>query len=103
ELDLPLCREAFIDREYTSDGNLQSRKIPGSVIRDPARAAGRAVRMVLDEEIVSVDGVRMPTAFDSLCVHGDEPTAIAVARAVRAGLEEAGVSIMTIPELMAAR
>lgn len=100
-LDLPLAREAFIDRMYDDDGNLQSRTIAGSVIRDPQVAAERAVRMVLDGEIISVNGKRMPTRFDSLCLHGDEPTAIAVATAARKGMEAAGIGIVTLPEMMA--
>lgn len=101
KLDLPLSREAFIDRMYDDDGNLQSRTVPTAVIKDPAVAAERAVRMVLDGEIISVNGKKMPTKFDSLCVHGDEPTAIAVASAARKGMEAAGIEIVTLPEMMA--
>lgn len=100
-LDLPLSREAFIDRLYDDNGNLASRTNPATVIKDPKVAAERTVRMVQDGEIISINGKVMPTKFDSLCVHGDEPTAIAVAAAVRKALEEAGVEIVTIPELMA--
>lgn len=103
ELGLPLCREAFVDREYDSDGNLRSRRKPDSMIKDPQRAAERVVRMVLDETIVSIDGKPMPTRFDTLCVHGDEPTAIAVARACRDALVAAGIALLPIPDLMAAR
>jgi UPF0271 protein len=56
---------------------------------------------VLDGEIISVNGKKMPTKFDSLCLHGDEPTAIAVATAVRTGMEDAGIKIVTLPEMMA--
>lgn len=100
ELDLPLAREAFIDRLYDDDGNLLSRTDPRAVIKDPELAAARTVRMVLDGEIVSVNGTKMPTAFDSLCIHGDEPTAIAVAQACCAALREAGVELVSIPEMM---
>ncbi|CAN2975521.1 hypothetical protein METHPM2_3460001 [Pseudomonas sp. PM2] len=57
--------------------------------------------MVFDGEIISVNGKRMPTRFDSLCLHGDEPTAIAVASAVRKGMEAAGIKVVTLPEMMA--
>ena len=99
-LNLPLAREAFVDRQYTDAGTLQSRSAPGSVIHDPSLAAKRAVRMVLDGEITAASGRKLPASFESLCVHGDEPTAIAVARAVRAGLEQAGVAVVTIPEMV---
>lgn len=98
-LNLPIAREAFVDRLYDDDGNLTSRKIPGSVIHDPKFAQERVVRMVLDQEIISRNGKRMPTKIDSLCVHGDEPTAIAVARAAREGLEAAGVRIVPLTEM----
>lgn len=100
-LSLPLAREAFIDRMYDDDGNLQSRKIQGSVLKDPAVAAARCVEMVTTGEIVSATGKRMPTKFESLCVHGDEPTAIAVAKACREALEKAGVKVVTLPEMLA--
>lgn len=100
-LDLPLAREAFIDRMYDDDGNLQSRSVPTAVIKDPAVAAERAVRMVLDGEIIAASGKKLPTRFDSLCLHGDEPTAIAVATAVREAMEKAGIKIVTLPAMMA--
>jgi 5-oxoprolinase (ATP-hydrolysing) subunit A len=99
-LGLPVVREAFIDREYEDDGNLASRKIPGTVITDPEKAAERVVRMVHEKEIVSRHGKRMAIDFHSLCIHGDEPTAVPVARACRAALEASGVEIVTIPELV---
>lgn len=100
ELGLPIAREAFIDRHYDDGGNLQSRTIVGSVIRDAAIAAERAVRMVLDREILSFSGRRMPTGFESLCIHGDEPTAIAVARACHDAMRGAGIDVVTIPEMV---
>lgn len=100
KLGLPVVREAFIDREYENDGNLASRKIPGAVIRDPQRAAARVVRMVHEKRIISREGKTIPTDFHSLCIHGDEPTAVPVARACREALEESGVQIVTIPELV---
>jgi UPF0271 protein len=95
-LGLPVAREAFVDRLYEDDGNLTSRKISDAVIKDASFASERAVRMVLDQAIVSRHGKRMPTRIDSLCVHGDEPTAIAVARAARAALEVAHVRVVPL-------
>lgn len=100
KLALPLAREAFIDRMYDDDGNLQSRKIAGSVIKDAAIASARCVEMVTTGEIVAASGKRLTAKFESLCVHGDEPTAIAVAQACRAALENAGVQIVTLPEML---
>ncbi|MEM6421717.1 MAG: 5-oxoprolinase subunit PxpA, partial [Pseudomonadota bacterium] len=98
---LTVGREAFVDRTYEDDGTLTPRSMPGSVIRDPAVAAERVVAMVRDETIVSRHGAPLPIGFDSLCVHGDEATAVAVARAAREALEADGVEIVTLPDMLA--
>ena len=99
KLGLKVAREAYCDRLYDDDCNLTSRKIPGAVIHDPAVAAERVVHMVVNGEIISRTGKRIPQHIDTLCVHGDEPTAIALAGAVRAALEAAGVKIVPLPEM----
>jgi UPF0271 protein len=99
ELGLPVAREGFCDRLYDDDGNLTSRKVPGSVLHDPEVVKDRVVRMVLDEEIVSRNGKRLPVRLDTLCVHGDEPGAVAIARAARNGLEAAGIRVVPLPEM----
>jgi 5-oxoprolinase (ATP-hydrolysing) subunit A len=96
KLGLRVAREGFCDRLYDDDGNLTSRSIPGSVIKDPAAATKRVVDMVRNGEILSRNGKRIARSIDTLCVHGDEPTAIALARAVRTGLETAGVEIVPL-------
>lgn len=98
-LGLRVAREGFCDRLYDDDGNLTSRSIPGAVIKDPAVAAKRVVDMVRNGEIVSRNGKRIACKIDTLCVHGDEPTAVELARAVRAGLEAAGVEIVPLTEM----
>lgn len=102
ELGLPVACEAFADRTYEDDGTLTPRRIAGSVIRDPALAAERSVRMVLDQELVSRTGNRLPCRVDTLCVHGDEPSALAVATAVRDALTAAGLRLLPLPEALAA-
>jgi UPF0271 protein len=99
ELGLPLAREGFCDRLYEDDGNLTSRKVPGSVLTDPDIVRERVVNMVLNEEIVSRHGKRLRVRLDTLCVHGDEPTGVIVARAAREGLEAAGVRVIPLPEM----
>ena len=64
DIGVPLSREAFIDRLYDDDGNLASRSNPASVIKDPVLAAERTVRMVLDGEIISMSGKKMPTKIE---------------------------------------
>jgi 5-oxoprolinase (ATP-hydrolysing) subunit A len=99
ELGLPLAREGFCDRLYDDDGNLTSRKIPGAVLHDPDEIRDRVVAMVLNDEIVSRTGKHLRVRLDTLCLHGDEPSAVVAARAVRAGLEAAGVRIVPLPEM----
>ncbi len=99
ELGLRVALEGFCDRQYEDDGNLTSRKIPGSVIKDPAEAARRVVRMVVENTITSRSGKSIPCKLHSLCVHGDEPTAVALARSVREALEAAGVQLVPLTDI----
>lgn len=98
-LGLAVAREGFADRQYDDDGNLASRTIPGTVLKDPRAATEQSVRMIRDGEIVSRNGKRLKVEIDTICVHGDEPTAVAVAGAVRKGLEEAGIRVVPLTEM----
>ena len=97
-LSLPLASEGFPDRRYDDAGNLASRSIPGSVIKDPQAAAEQALRMA-QGEVVSLAGKRVKVRTDTLCVHGDEATGVAVARAIRAGLEGAGIAVVPLTDM----
>jgi 5-oxoprolinase (ATP-hydrolysing) subunit A len=90
---LTVVAEAFADRAYRADGTLVPRGQPGAVISDPARAAARAAAMATSHVIESADGRAVPAAFRSVCVHGDTPGAVTLARAVREALERAGVLV----------
>ena len=92
-LGLALAREVFADRTYDDSGNLTSRKVEGAVIHDAPYAAERVVRMVQDGQITTVTGKLIPVKIDSICVHGDNPAAVVMARAVRAALEAAGMTV----------
>ncbi len=93
---LRFAAEAFADRRYERDGTLQSRRVPGSVITDSAAAAEQAVRIARDGVVVAVDGSEVRLRADTLCLHGDNPEAVANARAVRAALEHAGVDVRAL-------
>ena len=84
--------EGFADRGYTPAGALVPRREPGAVVHDPVAVADRAVRMAADGEVVAVDGTRVPVQVESVCVHGDTPGAVELARAVRTALETAGLT-----------
>jgi UPF0271 protein len=85
--------EAFADRAYTPAGTLVSRREPGAVLHEPEEVARRVVRMVTEGEVVAVDGSVVALQAASVCVHGDSPGAVAMARAVRAALDKAGVAL----------
>ncbi|WP_343871494.1 LamB/YcsF family protein, partial [Agromyces bracchium] len=84
------AREAFIDRGYLADGRLVPRGHPDALVHDPGRAADRALELVETGGIGAADGARVELAPDSLCLHGDTPGSVGIARAVRAALASAG-------------
>ncbi|MFI6786751.1 LamB/YcsF family protein [Nonomuraea sp. NPDC050383] len=83
--------EAFADRAYTPAGTLVPRREPGAVVHDVEAVTARAVRMAVEGAVTAVDGSAVPVPARSICVHGDTPDAVRLARAVRDGLLEAGV------------
>jgi UPF0271 protein len=83
--------EGFADRGYTPEGTLVPRREPGALVTDPAAVAERAVRMAVDGVVTAVDGTTVDLDVASVCVHGDTPGAVDLARAVRSALEEAGL------------
>lgn len=91
--DLPVIAEAFADRGYTPDGTLVPRSEPGAVLQDVDDVVTRVVRLAVRREIVAVDGTVVHVDASSVCVHGDTPDAVAMAQAIRAALEQAGVSV----------
>lgn len=93
EAGLAVVPEAFADRAYTPAGTLVSRREPGAVLHDPDAVAERCVRLAIRGEVEAVDGSVVPVRAASLCVHGDSPGAVAMARAVRGALEGAGVTV----------
>lgn len=90
---LPFVREAFLDRGYTAHGQLVPRGEPGALVDDPALVAERALRLVREGEVVAVDGTRIAVDAASLCLHGDTPSAVAMAQAVRGALDAAGIEV----------
>jgi UPF0271 protein len=95
---LRVVAEVFADRGYDEAGGLVRRGLPGAMIEDPDAAAERALRMVEDRAVVSVDGLKMPTRVDSICVHGDGAHAVEAARRIRARLVAAGVVVASFVE-----
>ncbi|MEU1980882.1 5-oxoprolinase subunit PxpA [Nocardia sp. NPDC019395] len=93
--------EVFVDRGYTSEGRLVSRKHPGALLTDAEIAARRAVSMVTQREVTSIDGDRVTVAPPAatalaLCVHSDTPGAVTMARATEKALLENGFRLAPI-------
>ncbi len=101
-LGLAFAAEAFPDRHYADDGQLLPRSQPLSVITNPVEITERVKRMVCDGLVTAASGKIIPVEFDSLCVHGDEPTAVMVGRAVRRAIEDAGAVVAPLSEIIAA-
>lgn len=93
---LRVAAEVFADRAYEPDGTLTSRSKPGSVIHDPQEVVARAVRMVRDGVVTATDGSVLKLRADTLCLHGDTPGAADLARLVRRGLDNAGITVTSL-------
>lgn len=91
ESGLRTVSEAFADRAYTPEGTLVSRREPDAVLHDPAQVAERCVRMVRDHEVVATDGSVLRVDAESVCVHGDSPGAVDMARSIRSALGAEGI------------
>jgi UPF0271 protein len=87
---MAVAAEVFADRAYRADGRLLPRDQPGAVIHDPAAVLARVQGMLATGRVTAVDGTVLPLAVDSLCVHGDTPGAVALARALRAAILDSG-------------
>ncbi|MCW5638754.1 MAG: LamB/YcsF family protein [Rubrivivax sp.] len=85
--------EAFADRAYNDDGSLVSRRLPGAVLHDPDAVAERMLQWVERGELTSISGRPVRIEADSICVHGDSPGAVEMARRIRARLAAAGVPL----------
>jgi 5-oxoprolinase (ATP-hydrolysing) subunit A len=93
KLGIRVAGEVFADRGYADDGTLAPRGSPGAMIEDAALAAQRAVSMVADEYVTALSGVRVPVSPDTLCLHGDQPGAVAFAKAIRKAFSEHGIAV----------
>lgn len=85
--------EAFADRAYRPDGTLMPRTEEGAVITDPAVVASRAVAIATERTVTAADGSSITVEARSICIHGDTPGAVELARAVREALETAAVGV----------
>lgn len=93
---LRTASEVFADRAYRADGTLVPRDQPGAVLHNPETAIARTVRMVTEGVVTAVTGEEIAIRADSICVHGDNPSAVEFVARIRAALEAQGVSIVPV-------
>ncbi len=93
EVGVRYVEETYADRVYNPDGTLQSRKIAGSVIHDPEKAAKQALTIVKEGYVIAHDGTKVRVKPETLCVHGDTPTAISILQKIREELKKAGIAV----------
>jgi 5-oxoprolinase (ATP-hydrolysing) subunit A len=97
-----VASEGFADRAYNRDGTLVSRKLTGSLITDPARAAAQAVKIATEGKVGTIDGADIHLVAQTICCHGDTPGAEHIVPAVRDALERAGCRVRPLREWLPA-
>lgn len=90
---LEVVCEAFADRAYNADSSLVSRRLTGAVMHDPNAVAERMLRMVIEGRVTANDGTDIRLEAQSICVHGDTPAAVNIARVLRDSLLGHGIEL----------
>jgi UPF0271 protein len=96
---VPFVPEGYVDLDYDSAGKIVIERV--KQVRDPQTMAERAVRLVTERAVPTIDGGEFELEVESICVHGDAPNASEIAAAIRAGLAAAGVEVVPLAELRA--
>jgi len=102
KMGVRVASEGFADRAYNVDCTLVSRKIAGSLITDPQRAAAQAVKMAMEGKVRTIDGVEVDISVQTICCHGDTPGAERIVRTVREALEKAGCQVKPLRDWLPA-
>lgn len=85
--------EVFADRAYAPTGQLLNRNQSNAVITDPNQVIARAVRMIKDKQLISIDGSTIPVEPDTVCLHGDHPKSVYLARGLAEAFNRSGIKI----------
>ena len=93
DIGLKVANEVFADRAYNPDGTLVSRNINGAVIHDRDTAINRVIRMVKEGKVTSVTGEDINIQADTICVHGDNPSAVLFVQEIRKALEKENIKV----------
>lgn len=100
KVGLKFACEVFADRHINPDGTLVSRKYPNAIIHDQDFACKRVLRMVKEGACEAIDGSIVKLKVDTICVHGDNPQAVELAKKIRELLENNGVRIMPMSKFL---
>lgn len=100
QIGLSCVNEVFADRAYEEDGTLVSRKKQGAVITEEEEIVNRVLRMVKEGTVVAHNGVIIPIAAESICVHGDNPKAIELVKKIKEVLTKEGVVLSSMREVV---
>lgn len=90
--------EFFADRAYRADGSLVPRGSKNAVLTDENEICARVLTAALEGKVIAENGAELPIRFDSVCLHGDNPQAVRLARAIRETLSAAGIAIWPFAE-----
>jgi UPF0271 protein len=98
---LRVAYEAFADRAYNPDGSLVSRKHPNAIIQEPQKVMERAIKMVKKGTVFAVDGKVVNLGeVHTICVHGDTPSAVELAKTLKKGLTKAGIDVRSVGSIV---
>jgi UPF0271 protein len=92
-MGVPVAGEVFADRGYSDDGSLAPRDRPGGMIEDAGQSVKQALAMIEEGYVTSLSGKRVPVSAETLCLHGDQPNAVAFAKALRKAFSEKGIRV----------
>jgi 5-oxoprolinase (ATP-hydrolysing) subunit A len=93
---LAVANEVFADRTYQADGSLTPRSQPNALIKDVDASIEHVRRMVEDGKVKSLQGTEVAVRADTLCIHGDEPTALDFVQKIRKALTDSGIRLAPV-------
>ena len=97
---IKVAYEFFADRNYLRSGRLVPRSHPNALVTDPKEVVKRVIKAVDEGKVISIDGEVLEVEVHTICVHGDSPGAVELAKAVRKGLEDVGIKVVPLREFL---
>jgi len=99
KLNMKIACEIFADRNYEDDGNLVSRSKNNALITDPEIAKKHVLKMVKNQSINCYSGKQIPCKIDSVCIHGDNESSLATAKAIKENLINNGLDLKALNKM----